>query len=207
MEPIIKDKRAAAGDKRKPAPNERHGSGEAREEITPEFLASLAAKFVPRLCFNAPKNAIEAAAKLIDCAREYLKPKEELAFEDMTAEEQFDVLQKRAEYDDAYGSFRERISFDHAFELQKQDRFWKGKRQGAYKTLREFVKALREEGLTFTGFPKGTEETLKKKLFERTEGTTTNEAVEETTAQAVMALFERIAKRRRAKDRARKAKK
>ena len=206
MEPIIKDKRAAAGDKRKPAPNERHGSGEAREEITPEFLASLAAKFVPRLCFNAPKNAIEAAAKLIDCAREYLKPKEELAFEDMTAEERFDVLRKRAEHDDAYGSFRERISLDHAFELQKQDRFWKGKRQGAYKIRREFVKALREEGLAFSGLPKGTEETLKN-FFDGTEGTTTNEAVEETTAQAVAALFERIAKRRRAKDKARKAKK
>jgi hypothetical protein len=89
--------------------------------------------------------------------------------------------------------------------LQKKRAFWKGKRQGPYKPLREFVKALSEEGLTFIPLPKGTEETLKK-FFERTKGTTTSKAVEETTPEAVMALFERKAEQRRAKDRARKAK-
>jgi hypothetical protein len=52
--------------------------------------------------------------------------------------------------------------------------------------------------------PKGTEETFKDFVF-GTEGT--NEAVEETTPQAVNALFERKAEQRRAKDRERKAKK
>jgi hypothetical protein len=54
--------------------------------------------------------------------------------------------------------------------------------------------------------PNATDETIKNFIF-GTEGTRTNEAVEETTAQAVMALFERKAEQRRAKDRERKAKK
>jgi phenylalanyl-tRNA synthetase beta subunit len=90
--------------------------------------------------------------------------------------------------------------------LQQEERVWKGKRQGPYKIPREFEKALREKGLIFDRLPEGTKEMMLKKLYERPEGTTTNEAVEETTQKAVMALFERIAERRREKDRTRKAK-
>ena len=54
------------------------------------------------------------------------------------------------------------LSLADAFALQKKDRFWKGKRrEGPYKTEAPFAAALRRENLTFIGFPKGTEETIK----------------------------------------------
>ena len=95
------------------------------------------------------------------------------------------------------------LSLADAFQLQKQERYWKGKRrEGAYKRARDFFAALRRENLTFTGLPKGTEETVKNS-FEGTEGTI-EEAVEETTEKAVEALFKRIKERRLKKDTARK---
>ena len=45
---------------------------DAEEGVTPAFLASLAAKIAPGMCLNAPRQAIEAAARLIECAGEWL---------------------------------------------------------------------------------------------------------------------------------------
>ena len=44
----------------------------AEEAVTPVLLARLAAKIAPALCLNEPQQAIEAAARLIECARERL---------------------------------------------------------------------------------------------------------------------------------------
>jgi hypothetical protein len=175
---------------------------DAEEALTPASLASLAARIAPDLCRSDPNRAIEAAARLIECAREQLEREQERA---IVANERAQIYAD-AERRDKYGFnlLGGNLSLADAFLLQKEERCWKGKRQGPYKTFREFVKALREEGLTAIPLPKGTEETFKDFVF-GTEGT--NEAVEETTPQAVNALFERKAEQRRAKDRERKAKK
>ena len=169
------------------------------EEEAVRFLASLAARIAPALCLSDPKRATEAALRLIECAREH----ERASWADERAQ-----MYAEAERVDKYGFnlTGENLSLKDAFALQEQLR--KGKRPGPYKTPRNFEKALREERLTFTGLPKlpnATDETIKNFIF-GTEGTRTNEAVEETTAQAVMTLFERKAEQQRKKDKERKAK-
>jgi len=135
----------------------------AEEAVTPAFLASLAAKIAPGLCLNAPRQAIEAAAQLIECAREWLAmpgaDDEKASLADEKAQ-----LKALAKHADKYGlkSAGGNLSLADAFALQKKDRFWKGKRrEGPYKTEASFAAALRGEKLTFIGFPKGTEETIK----------------------------------------------
>jgi hypothetical protein len=171
------------------------------EEEAVKFLATLAARIAPALCLNDPKRAIEDAARLFECAREKLERGQEEA---PLARERAQ-LEADAERRDKYG-FKLKgpnLSLADAFALQ--ERLRKGKRPGPYKTPRNFEKALREKGLIFRRLPKGTKEMLTKPDGDP-EWTTTSEGVEETTPEAVMALFELKAERRQAKDRARKAK-
>ena len=63
-------------------------------------------------------------------------------------------LKAEAEHADEYG-FKPtggNLSLADAFRLQREDRFWKGKRrEGPYKSEAAFVAALRREKLTFIG--------------------------------------------------------
>jgi hypothetical protein len=176
----------------------------AEEAVTPVLLARLAAKIAPALCLNEPRQAIEAAARLIQCAREWL-PMPDAEDEEPSLADEKAQLKALAKHADKYG-FKlagGNLPLADAFALQKKDRFWKGKRrEGPYKTEASFAAALRGEKLTFIGFPKGTEETIKN-LVEGA-GWTGEEALEETTEQAVEALFETIRERRLEKDNARK---
>jgi hypothetical protein len=52
---------------------------DAEEALTPASLASLAARIAPDLCRSDPNRAIEAAARLIECAREQLEREQERA--------------------------------------------------------------------------------------------------------------------------------
>ena len=177
----------------------------AEEAVTPVLLARLAAKIAPALCLNEPQQAIEAAAALIECAREWLEREQERA---SPASERAQ-LEAEAKHADAIGvkitgNLSGNLSLADAFYLQKEERFWKGKRrEGPYRRDRDFVAALRKEKRTFTGLPKGTEETPKN--YATGEGKVRlKKAVEETTEKAVEALFESIRERRRKKDTERK---
>ena len=111
-------------------------------------------------------------------------------------------LEADAERRDKYG-FKltgGNLSLEDAFLLQKDPRVRKG--QAPYKTLRKFVKALREEGLTRNRFPERTKEMIGE-ASRGPRGTTTNEGVEETTPKAVKALFKLKAERRQEQDRER----
>lgn len=175
------------------------------EAVTPVLLARLAAKIPPALCLNEPRQAIEAAARLIQCAREWL-PMPDAEDEEPSLADEKAQLKALAKHADKYG-FKPaggKLSLADAFRLQSEERFWKGKRrEGAYKSKAAFVAALRKEGLTLTGLPKGTEETAKN-WVETGEVTFEKEAVEETTEKAVEALFESIRERRLEKDTERK---
>ena len=107
-----------------------------------------------------PKRAIEAAARLFECAREQLEREQEGA----TLADERAQLEAEAERRDKYGFNLTggNLSLEDAFALQKDARVRKGTRQAAYKTFRNFVKALREKGLIFRRFPKGTKEMSEK---------------------------------------------
>ncbi len=80
------------------------------------------------------------------------------------AEDEKAQLKASAEHADKYGfnPTGGNLPLADAFRLQSEDRFWKARRrEGPYKSKAAFVAALRKEGLTFTGLPKGTEETVK----------------------------------------------
>ena len=112
------------------------------EALTPASLASLATRITPALCLSDPKAAIEAAARLFECAREQLEGEQERA---SWADERAQMYAE-AERLDKYG-FKltgENLSLADAFALQ--ERLRKGKRPGPYKTPRNFEKALREKG-------------------------------------------------------------
>ena len=116
----------------------------AEEAVTPVLLARLAAKIAPALCLNEPKQAIEAAAGLIECAREQLERDQERA---SPASERAQ-LEAEAKHADAIGVkiTGGNLSLADAFHLQKEDRFWKGnRREGPYKSKAGFVAALRKE--------------------------------------------------------------
>jgi hypothetical protein len=179
----------------------------AEEAVTPVLLARLAAKIAPALCLNEPQQAIEAAAALIECAREQLEREQERA---SPASERAQ-LEAEAKHADAIGikitgNLSGNLSLADAFHLQKEDRFSKGnRREGPYKRERDFVAALRKEKLTSTGLRKGTEQTAKNYAEGKGEVTFEKEAVEETTEQAVEALFKILGERRRAADNTRKS--
>jgi hypothetical protein len=151
------------------------------EEEAVKFLATLAARIAPALCLNDPKRAIEDAARLFECAREKLERGQEGA---PLARERAQ-LEADAERRDKYG-FKLKgpnLSLADAFQLQKQERYWKGKRrEGAYKRARDFFAALRRENLTWETF----------------------DGVEETTERALEELFERLREKRLAQDNASK---
>ncbi len=167
----------------------------AEEVVTPVLLARLAAKISPTLCLNDPKQAIEAAARLIEFAREWSDKQTRQADEKTE-------LEALAKHYDKYG-FKPgggNLSLADAFRLQQEERFWKGKRrEGPYKNKPAFIAALRQERLTFTDLPKGTEEIF----VDRTKGMC-QEPVEETTEEAVEGLFERLVQRRTQGDKERK---
>jgi hypothetical protein len=166
----------------------RKGSAPKPEEDAEEavkFLAGLAAKIAPGLCLDAPRQAIEAAARLIKCAREHLAipggDDEKARLADEKAQ-----LQVSAKHADKYG-FKltgGNLSFADGFVLQKDPRVSEGKRrEGPYKTEASFVAALRREKLTWRA---------------------RDGAPEETTPKAVGALFEILRERQLEKDAARK---
>ena len=161
-------------------------SKEEEEAVTPEFLAVLAAKFVPDLCFNSPNEAIKAAARLIECAREWVAMMPHAEDEKAQLADEKAQLEALAKDADKYEIklTGENLSLGDAFRLQSEERFWKGKRrEGPYKTEKSFVTALRREKLTWRR---------------------SDETPEETTRTAVEALFEKIKERRRVEDKARK---
>jgi hypothetical protein len=156
----------------------------AEEAVTPVLLARLAAKIAPALCLNEPRQAIEAAARLIQCAREWL-PMPDAEDEEPSLADEKAQLKALAEHADKYGlkPTGGNLSLTDAFRLQREDRFWKRKRrEGPYKRERDFVAALRTENLTW----------LRKN------------GQEETTEKAVEALFESIREGRLVKDKTRK---
>jgi hypothetical protein len=144
-----------------------------------------------------------AAERLIDCAWECLRRRAragERRFEDLSSGEQFAEVEKGAAHMDEYGFklTEPNLSFEAAFELQKEERIWKGKRHGPYKDFKEFVEALRADGLVFSR-TKADRATWFK--------TGVSTEVEETTEKAVEALFTKIREDRLEGDRKRKAKK
>lgn len=171
----------------------------AEEAVTPVLLARLAAKIAPALCLNEPQRAIEAAARLIECAREQLEREQETA---SPASERAQ-LEAEAKHADAIGvkitgNLSGNLSLADAF--RSQDRFLQG-REVAFKSERGFNDALRKEKLTVIGLPKGTEETPKNYAEGKVR---LKKGVEETTEQAVEEFFKRRRERRRKKDSERK---
>jgi hypothetical protein len=88
------------------------------EALTPTSLASLAARIAPALCLNDPKRAIEAAATLIESAREQLEGEQERA---SWADERAQMYAE-AERVDKYGFnlTGENLSLADAFALQER---------------------------------------------------------------------------------------
>jgi hypothetical protein len=165
------------------------------------LLARLAAKIAPALCLNEPQQAIEAAARLIECAREQLEREQERA---SPASERAQ-LEAEAKHADAIGvkitgNLSGNLSLADAF--RSQDRFLQG-REVAFRSERRFCDALRKERLTLTGIRKGTEETAKNYAEGKGE-LRLKKAVEETTEQAVEEFFKRRRERRLKKDSERK---
>ena len=151
----------------------------AEEALTPASLATLAARIAPDLCRSEPKRAIEAAARLIECAREQLEREQEGA----TLANERAQLVAILEHGEAFGlKIKGNLSLADAFHLQKKERIWKGKRrEGPYRRERDFVAALRREKLTWIIF-----------------------GAEVTTERAVEELFERLRERRLGQDNASK---
>ena len=135
------------------------------EALTPVSLASLAARIAPGLCLNAPRQAIEAAARLIECAREWLAmpgaDDEKASLANERAQLEADA-ERREKY--GFKPMGRNLSLEDAFLLQKEERIRKG--QAPYKTFGWFVKALREEELTRNRFPERTKDEMKEKLRE-----------------------------------------
>ncbi len=98
-------------------------SVDTEELVTPVLLARLAAKIAPDRCLNDPRQAIEAAARLIQCAREWLAMPE--------AEDEKAQLKASAEHADKYGfnPTGGNLPLADAFRLQSEDRFWKARRR------------------------------------------------------------------------------
>jgi hypothetical protein len=74
----------------------------AEEAVTPVLLARLAAKIAPALCLNEPRQAIEAAARLIQCAREWL-PMPDAEDEEPSLADEKAQLKALAKHADKYG--------------------------------------------------------------------------------------------------------
>lgn len=150
------------------------------------FLATLAAQIAPDLCLADPEHAIAAARRLLDCAERSLRASDDVD------DEALRIQAARADRLGLRPMAAGNLTMAEAFELQKEERFWRGKRrEGAYKSETAFAEALRAAGLRTQPFP----------------GEDGRPAEWMTSESAVQAFFDLHGKKRRGSDAARKASK